>query len=221
MRLLWFFAGLTLVLALPFLLFGDARLFTPEGAVAWLRGCGEWAWLAGILLLVADLLLPVPGTAIMAALGFTYGPVAGGLLGAGGSFLSGALAYGLCRALGQRAARRLVGEADLAKGGALFQRWGAWLVVLSRWLPLFPEVVACLAGLTRMSPTVFLLALACGSVPLGFTYAAIGHAGGEHPTLALLASLGLPPLLWWVIHRQLLRPPAKPDGSSSANDPAA
>jgi uncharacterized membrane protein YdjX (TVP38/TMEM64 family) len=213
MRLLWIFAGLTLALAIPFLLFGDVKLFTPEGAVAWLRGFGPWAWLAGMLLLVADLFLPVPGTAIMAALGFTYGPVLGGLVGAGGSFLSGAVAYGLCRALGRRAATRLASEADLAKGEALFQRWGAWLVVLSRWLPLFPEVLACMAGLTRMSPAIFFLALTCGSVPLGFTYAAIGHAGGEHPTLALLVSIGLPPLLWWVIHRFLFRDPAKLDSA--------
>lgn len=211
MRLVWIFLGLALVLAVPFLLWGDTKLFTPDGAVAWLRGFGQWAWLAGMLLLVADLFLPVPGTAIMAALGFTYGPVLGGLVGAGGSLLSGALAYGLCRALGRRAAARMVSEADLAKGEALFQRWGAWLVVLSRWLPLFPEVIACMAGLTRMSPPVFFLALTCGSVPLGFTYAAIGHAGGEHPTLALLVSMGLPPLLWWAIHRFLFRDSGKPD----------
>lgn len=213
MRLVWIFAGLTLALAIPFLLFGDVKLFTPEGAVAWLRGFGQWAWLAGMLLLVADLFLPVPGTAIMAALGFTYGPVLGGLASVGGSFLSGAVAYGLCRAFGRKAATRLASEADLTKGEALFRRWGAWLVVLSRWLPLFPEVIACMAGLTRMSPAVFFLALTCGSVPLGFTYAAIGHAGGEHPTLALLVSMGLPPLLWWAIHGFLFRDPAKLDSA--------
>lgn len=215
MRLVWIFLGLALALALPFFLFGDAKLFTPDGAVAWLRGFGQWAWLAGLLLLVADLFLPVPGTAIMAALGFTYGPVLGGLASAGGSFLSGAVAYGLCRALGRKAATRLASEADLAKGEALFQRWGAWLVVLSRWLPLFPEVIACMAGLTRMSPAVFFLALMCGSVPLGFTYAAIGHAGGEHPALALLVSMGLPPLLWWAIHRLLARNANEPTNNDS------
>lgn len=128
-------------------------------------------------------------------------------MSAAGSFLSGALAYGLCRALGQRAAARLVSEADLAKGGALFARWGAWLVVLSRWLPLFPEVIACMAGLTRMPAATLFLALACGSVPLGFTYAAIGHAGVAHPTLAVLVSAGLPPLLWVMIHRVLRSDP--------------
>ena len=78
MRLVWIFVALALVLAVPFLLWRDVGVFTPEGAVAWLREYGRWAWLAGIGLLVADLFLPVPGTAIMAALGFTYGPLVGG-----------------------------------------------------------------------------------------------------------------------------------------------
>ena len=203
MRLIWLFVALALVLAVPFLLWGDAGLFTAEGAVAWLREHGRWAWLAGVGLLVADLFLPVPGTAIMAALGFTYGPLVGGGISAAGSFFSGALAYGLCRGLGQRAAARLVSAEDLAKGEALFARWGAWLVVMSRWLPLFPEVIACMAGLTRMPAATFFLALACGSAPLGFTYAAIGHAGVAHPALASLVSAGMPPVLWAVIHRLL------------------
>lgn len=73
MRLVWIFLVLAVVLAVPFLLWRDVGVFTPEGAVAWLREYGRWAWLAGIGLLVADLFLPVPGTAIMAALGLHTG----------------------------------------------------------------------------------------------------------------------------------------------------
>ena len=76
---------------------------------------------------------------------------------------------------------------------------GAWLVVLSRWLPIFPEVIACLAGLARMPPLSFFAALACGSAPLGFVFAAIGHAGVSHPVLAIALSAGLPPLLWLAV----------------------
>ena len=47
MRLVWISVGLALVLALPFLVWGNAGMFTPEGAVAWLRDFGQWAWLAG------------------------------------------------------------------------------------------------------------------------------------------------------------------------------
>ena len=43
------------------------------------------------------------------------------------------------------------------------------------------------------------LALACGSLPLGFAFAAVGHAGTEHPALALAASALAPPALWLAV----------------------
>ncbi len=84
---------------------------------------------------------------------------------------------GLCRGFGRPLALRLLGPRDLEQGERLFARTGGWLVVLSRWLPIFPEVIACMAGLARMPLWTFLIALLCGSAPLGFAFAAIGHAG--------------------------------------------
>jgi uncharacterized membrane protein YdjX (TVP38/TMEM64 family) len=77
------------------------------------------------------------------------------------------------------------------------------LVVISRWLPLFPEVIACMAGLVRMPARLFLLALACGSLPLGFVYVGIGATGIERPALALGLSAGFPPLLWWIVKKKI------------------
>jgi uncharacterized membrane protein YdjX (TVP38/TMEM64 family) len=177
--------------------------FTRTGAVEWLQGYGTWAWAPATLLLMGDLVLPIPATAVMAALGFIYGPVTGGLISAGGSFLLGAVAYGLCRLVGRRAALWIVGEKDLARGEELFRQMGGWLVALSRWLPLFPEVIACMAGLARMPAKLFLLAMACGCLPLGFTFAAVGSAGVEHPMLAIGLSALLPPILWLIIQHYL------------------
>ncbi len=126
-------------------------------------------------LLVSDLVLPVPATGVMAALGVLYGPVRGGLIGAVGSILSGSIAYGLCRLLGRRAAVKLAGEKDLARAEGFFDSAGGWAVALSRWLPVLPEAVACLAGLARMRALSFFIALACGSIPMAFAFAALGH----------------------------------------------
>ena len=198
LRLLGLFLLLALAVLIPFAIWGSGfeRSFTPEGAAAWLAGYGRWAGVAGILLLMSDLVLPIPATAVMAALGFVYGPVAGGLIATLGSFLSGALGYLLCRWFGRPVAVRLLGPKDLLEGEQLFARVGGWLVVLSRWLPVFPEVIACMAGLSRMPPLAFFAALACGSAPLGFVFAMIGHAGVDYPVLAIALSAGLPPLLW-------------------------
>jgi uncharacterized membrane protein YdjX (TVP38/TMEM64 family) len=198
MRLFGWFLLLALMVLLPFLIWGSGfeQSFSQEGVVAWLTGYGHWASVAAILLLMSDLVLPIPATAVMAALGFIYGPIAGGLIATLGSFLSGALAYLLCRRFGRPAAIRVLGPQELVDGERLFARVGGWLVVLSSWLPVFPEVIACMAGLSRMPALPFFTALTCGSAPLGFVFAAIGHAGVDHPVLAITLSAGLPPLLW-------------------------
>lgn len=212
MRLLWIFIGLAVLVLIPFLIWGEGfeRVFSQAGTVAWLRDYGAWAWAAGVVLLMSDLILPVPATAVMAALGYIYGPLAGGLVAALGSMAAGGLGYGLCRLLGRNAARRILGERDLARGERLFARVGGWLVVLSRWLPVFPEVIACMAGLTRMPARIFVVALACGSLPLGFAFAAIGHAGVERPALAIGLSAVLPPILWLLI-RPWFKAKRRPD----------
>ena len=99
MRLLLVFLGLAAVVLLTFFIWGDSlmEIFSQAGTIAWLTGTGKWAWLLAVLLLMGDLLLPLPATLIMAAIGYIYGPIAGGLISAGGSFMAGSLGYWLCR----------------------------------------------------------------------------------------------------------------------------
>jgi len=153
----------------------------------------------------SDLLLPIPSTAIMAALGLVYGPIWGGLIGTAGSFLGGALGYGLCRWFGRPLALRILGPDGLVQGERLFARAGGWLVALSRWLPILPEVIACMAGVTRMPVWAFVAALLCGAAPMAFTFAAIGHLGGDHPVLAIVLSALAPPLLWLLVGNYVRR----------------
>src|ERR671918_955452 len=169
LRLLGLFLFLAVIVLIPFLIWGSGfeQSFTREGAAAWLIGYGQWASVAGILLLMSDLVLPIPATAVMAGLGFVYGPVAGGLVATLGSFLSGALGYLLCRWFGRPVAVRLLGPKDLMEGERLFARVGGWLVVLSRWLPVFPEVIACMAGLARQRARTLLPAPSCRPAPPG------------------------------------------------------
>ena len=209
MRLIWLFLLLVALVLLPFLLWGDQFTdhFDLEKTVDWLMELGRpWAWAGGIFLLVSDLVLPVPGTVVMSALGYIYGPWLGGGLAVTGSMLSGFLAYGLCWKIGRPAAEWIAGREDLSRGEAIFGgKAGGWLVALSRWLPILPEVIACLAGMARMPFRRFVLALACGSAPLGFTFAAIGQWAHEHPVPALVLSAGLPPLLWAIIGPFMMR----------------
>jgi uncharacterized membrane protein YdjX (TVP38/TMEM64 family) len=201
MRIFLVFIALALLFAIPFILFGDQfdAWLEGDGALEWLRGFDDWAWAMALALLVADLALPVPATAVMAGLGILYGPLIGGMVGAIGSVLSGLVAYITCRALGRKAALALAGEKDLARAESFFARSGGWAVVFSRWMPLLPEVIACMAGLARMPGGGFVAALCCGSLPMAFTFAFIGHRGAAHPILALCASAVIPLLLWAIV----------------------
>ena len=96
---------------------------------------------------------------------------------------------------------RLLGERDYARGKMLFRRSGGWIVVVSRWLPVLPEVISCMAGLTRMPWPRFVIALVCGSAPPAFVFAFLGQAGSHHPGLALAVSAIVAPVLWLIAGR--------------------
>ena len=165
-------------------------------AVLMLRKYDAWAWAIGIALIWADLVLPVPQTVVIAALGITYGTVLGGLLGSVGLITGGLLGYVLMLTSARRIVRRFVGLQSLNGMEGLFERAGAWAIVLTRSLPYsIPEAIVFLAGLAAMPIGKFAAALAIGSVPTAFAFAAIGAGWADQPILALLVSYVLPILL--------------------------
>jgi uncharacterized membrane protein YdjX (TVP38/TMEM64 family) len=193
---------LTLALCVFFLLgwwaFGQGleEAWDVEALAGKFREAKGWAWLLGIALLLADLLLPIPGTIVMSALGAVYGVWLGGIIAASGSMLAGMTGYGVGRFCKEDFAKRWLGERDFEKGKSLFRGGGAWVVAMSRALPILPEVLACMAGLLRMPFGKFVIALSCGSVPMGFLFAWIGALGTDYPGWGLGFSLGVPAVLW-------------------------
>jgi uncharacterized membrane protein YdjX (TVP38/TMEM64 family) len=198
---------LVLVMLLPAILFEDQvdAYFGGEAGLNRLRQFGGWAWLAGIGLIVSDLVAPVPATAVIAGLGMIYGPILGGLIGGFGSMLAGLVAFGGCRAIGPRVAERLVGEADLSMLRRFFERYGLWAVAFSRWMPLLPEALCCLAGLAGMRAAPFVASLACGSFAMGFAFGALGQAYMDRPVAGLLVSAAVPLVVWPPVHYLMRR----------------
>jgi uncharacterized membrane protein YdjX (TVP38/TMEM64 family) len=173
------------------------------GVAGWMQSFGVWAWVVGIGLIAADIVLPVPSTAVMGALGIIYGPLVGGMISASGSVISGLLGYGVCRLIGPKTAERLAGTEGLRRARTLFDRWGGWLVAGSRWLPILPETISFLAGLTSMRFTHYLGALVSGAVPLGLTFATAGHLGADNALLTLVICAVAPLVLWLAARRFL------------------
>jgi len=203
MRLILLLLLLVVLFSLPFVLFGDAveGSLSGEGALEWMRGLGPWGGIAGVLLLVLDLFLPVPATAVLFGLGALYGPLVGALFGFVGTMGAGLGGFVLARRLGRRGALRLLGRHDLRKAERLTARYGGALVACSRWVPILPEVISVSVGLSGMPPGRFLLALAVGNAPLALVFAGLGAWATEAPGLALGVAVAVSVLAWSVAAR--------------------
>ena len=168
---------------------------------------GRWDWLFVVGLLTLDVFLPIPATAVLTSLGMAYGPWLGGAIGTLGTFCAGTTAYLLCRVLNVKAARFLIGTRGLTAGSEFFARSGGWVIVVSRWMIILPELLSCFAGLVRMPAREYFAALLCGVMPLSFTYSFLGSTAfaKQHPWLILILSAAIPVGLWtshrWIFSR--------------------
>jgi uncharacterized membrane protein YdjX (TVP38/TMEM64 family) len=211
MRVFWKVLGIAVALAAVFLaafaVWGDAleRLFSQEALAGWFAESRPWAWAAAIGLLAADLVLPIPATGVFAALGSAYGVALGAAIGTAGSCAAGMAGYGLARLAGRRAGRWLADEDELDRFRGLFDRWGPWAVLISRALPILPEVMAVLAGLAGMRLRRFLPALLLGTAATALLYAWVGDASRETPWWGVLAATAVPLVVWPVFVRLALR----------------
>ena len=198
MRIILLMVGLGVLFLLSWWMFGQGleEAWNVEVLAGRFEEARDWAWLVGIGLLLVDLLLPIPGTIVMSALGAVYGFWLGGVLASVGSMLAGIFGYGVGRFFNEATAKRWLGEKDFERGKVMFAGRGAWVVAMSRAVPILPEVFSCLAGLLRMPFWKFLTALACGSIPMGFLFAWIGTIGRDSPAWGIAFSMGVPAVLW-------------------------
>jgi len=197
---------ITVILAvlcfLTFVWWGEAfeTLFSREACARWLGDMRAYGWLIGIVLLIADLFLPIPATGVMSALGDVYGFWLGWVFGAAGSASAGLLGYGLVRACHGRIAPWLASPRDLCRFQSFFDRWGGGAIIASRILPILPEVMTVLAGLARMRFLNFLPALLLGTVPVAALFSWWGSTAGETaPAAAHTTAILVPVLLWPVV----------------------
>lgn len=81
----------------------------------------------------------------------------------------------------------------------LFNKHGVLVLVLSRAVPMLPEISSCLAGACEMSFKRFLFAWCLGTIPY---LCVITYAGSisnlENPMPAIYAALGITLLFWFI-----------------------
>lgn len=224
MKLIFKIAALAFVLAVlfgvSFALWGTwfEQLFTRDACIAWFTRIKVYGWAAGIGLLLADLLLPIPATGIMAAMGSVYGVFWGTIVSSVGSAGAGLVGYGFARLLGRRGVRFLASEAELDRFRAVFNTWGGGAVIISRMLPILPEVISILAGIAPMRIGAFVSALLLGTVPTCFVFVYMGHLSKSVPGYGMAAAIFVPLLLWPLFLKLFVN--GKSIGEQSAPAPA-
>ncbi len=194
---------LALLFAGGFALWGEhfELLFSQQACTIWFAQAKPYAWLIGIGLLIGDLVLPIPATGIMAALGAVYGLWAGAMISVLGSTLAGFIGYGLARFVGHRISRYLADEKELDLFAFFYNQWGGAAIIVSRIMPILPEVMVILAGIARMNIVNFSSALLLGTIPTCFLFAYLGQEAQQQPVWGIGTAVFIPLLIWPVFLR--------------------
>ena len=153
-----------------------------EDPTPWLQQAGWWAGVVGVVLLMADVLLPVPSNLVMIAHGALFGVLVGTLLSLLGSMLAAVASFWIGRRGGRLLALAVPAD-EREYANAILQRWGLVAIVVSRPLPLLAETILVLAGASSMGWRTAMIATFLGSIPPSLFYAwagaaSIGFEGG-------------------------------------------
>ncbi len=160
----------------------------------------EVAFWVILILLASDVFFSVPTVFLVTAAGWLLGFKLGLVSTVTGMFLSGLIARIICRYVGGKLVRLVLGsDSQVADVHRLFQRFGPGILTVARALPMLPEATSCLAGVTRMPFWKWALYYLLGTVPYAVILVYFGSVSSRaNPYPALLAIAGMYVLLWTV-----------------------
>ena len=194
-------ATIALVLLLLFAAISAAGVGVLADPTPLLSGARWAAALAGVTLLVADVVLPIPASLVMIAHGTLFGTLGGALLSVIGSVASALVAFAVGRA-GTPAIRRIVTESEHERASKLLGRWGVVAIAATRPVPILAETVAILAGSSHLRWYQAAIAAAVGSIIPAAAYAWAGaHATGIVNHALVFAGVIIATSALWLVGR--------------------
>ena len=201
---------LALFFASTFIILKSTGMITVEKIELWLdiaknaNSIYVSAIIAGLLF--ADLFIAVPTLTVMILGGFFLGPLYGAIAGIIGLFSAGTCGYGISHKYGDYLINFLIKDEEKREEAiAMFQEHGAIVILLSRAIPILPEVSACMAGMTRMGFWKFLALWLVSAVPVASIAAYAGSISTlENPTPAFLTIIGFTIFFWmgWLVFKK-------------------
>ncbi|EMI18300.1 membrane protein containing SNARE domain protein [Rhodopirellula maiorica SM1] len=185
-----------LVPVLPFLLFG--------GRIEdWLRGVAEdppsmTATAALIIgLLATDILLPIPSSVVSTLSGWQLGWWRGTIATWIGMNLGAAIGFALTRRWGKPFALWFSRGEDLQRMQTISDRYGPYVLIITRAVPVFAEASVLIAGIHQLSWRRFLPAVVFSNLGIAIAYSIFGDFAERHQwlPLALGVSVAVPVLV--------------------------
>ncbi|GAA5507716.1 VTT domain-containing protein [Novipirellula caenicola] len=185
-----------LVPVLPFLFFGG-RLED------WLRGVAEdppsVAATATLIigLLATDILLPIPSSVVSTLSGWQLGWWRGTIATWIGMNLGAIIGFALARRWGQPFALWFSSGEDLQRMQTISDRYGPYVLVITRAVPVFAEASVLIAGIHQLSWRRFLPAVVFSNLGIAIAYSVFGDFAERHQwlPLALGVSVAVPVLV--------------------------
>ena len=173
-------------------------------ASQWLAAAGPGSAAAIVMLLAADVFLPVPSSLVMVLSGAAFGTVWGSIFSLVGSIGGEWLGFELVRRYGRRASAALVGDEEVARLSTFFERYGTAAIVMTRPLPIVMETMSVVAGLSTMRRATFLIASLVGTIPIVVVYAYAGaksrEVGNLLPAVVMLVAVAG---MAWLVYRSM------------------
>ncbi len=202
------------IAAIGALLYWLSTIITPDELQGWLRGCGVWAPLAYILIVVIFPIIFMPVAPLAMMSGLLFGLWLGYLYTIIGCLLNCALMYWMTQNLGKERIRRFLDKrlspAWLARIQSLEGRTGFIFLIILRLTALVPyNVINYAFGLTNMKFRDFMLASLVGVIPDMLIYVNLGDkaldiTSGEFWLALMFLGLFLilsVALMWWFFPR--------------------
>ncbi|MEL6559979.1 MAG: VTT domain-containing protein [Bacteroidota bacterium] len=201
---------LAIVFASTFIIIRLSGAFSEDDIRRWLEDATTidpvYVALAVILLLAIDLFIAVPTLTICVLAGYFLGFYWRAFSASAGLMSAGLIGYGISRSFGEKILRIIIRSEQKRKEViTTFNQYGLAMILLSRSSPIFPEVCACMAGITRMRFLKFYLAWSVNSIPYAVVAAYSGSISSyDNPKPAIYTMIGLYLFLWliWFVYRK-------------------
>lgn len=197
-KLLLLIVSALVVLAIPILLFSESRQAQIESFVTdtEFQNNKPLAAVTLIGLFAADILLPIPSSAVCAVAGFVFGFLPGALICWVGLNLSALIGYWLGCTLGWKAVETWSESESVFQAREQMDRWGVWPLIAFRALPVLAEASILMLGTYRYPQKKFWPAILIANLLVAVVFVGMGKwfADQEQFILGLIVCCVLPPI---------------------------